>query len=69
MVYKQPDSSRARGDDGSLFHSGRADAVYIPRRNVCRWDTLCTDSFADFGGKYGEMAGQKSLCLGRKNKL
>ena len=31
MVYKQPDSSRARGDDGSLFHSGRADAVYIPR--------------------------------------
>ena len=28
-----------------------------------------TDSFADFGGKYGEMARQKSLCLSRKNKL
>ena len=69
MVQKQPDSSRARGDDGNLFHSGRADAVYIPGGNVCRWDTLCTDSFADSGGKYGEMAGQKSLCLSRKNKL
>ena len=42
---------------------------YIYQGNVCRWNTLCTDSFADFSGKYGEMARQKSLCFSRKNKL